>query len=210
MHFNSANFYNGIINAIRDITSNPDQSVSNQEKVIASMLKVFPGATATSHGSGNIVSTIMYFPVNELPAAEKTEVENILKTDAGSVFDLTPFFSPVSTLKSSDTTTITPNGADNHDVQRKSDVQALAIQIATSISTSPDTKSFYTGADQNLPDSKNNDPEWPTYFYTFRYSGNTVTASALTIKEYSKAEGNCADPRLVRSRWTYCVQEVVQ
>ena len=217
MHLDSQRFYNSIVNAVRDITNNPDKSVSNQEKVIAAMLKVFPGFTLTSHGEKGTAASTIIFPVVELPATEKTEINQILKTDYNSVFDLTPFFSTSST--SSDNKSISSTNAST-DSLKKANANAILLAV-TDASPSVTTFGLYqtTGEEKLDPasgvmktmidagdvPSSAVDPEWPNYYYSLFNDGSTVRVSALLT---TRPTDSCLPTTQVRERWTWCVQQL--
>lgn len=49
--------------------------------------------------------------------------------------------------------------------------------------------------------------EFPTYYYSYDYDGTVFRVTGLTVKSFSTAELNCHEPKSIRGRWTYCVEQ---
>lgn len=156
-HVNFKNLYNGVVNYIRTITNNPDQSVSDQERVIAAYLDVFPGYSGVSHPGSNMVSTKVVLPIVALAPDKKAEADQLIKKNPKSIFNLAPFLQPLGTTSTSSSSVTATN---NSTTSSSSPVSASASQTnydyyrrTNSVNVANDISSYLASlpADQRQP-----------------------------------------------------------
>ncbi len=210
-YFNTKRIYNGVVSTIRDVTSNPDLAVSDQEKVIDAYLTIFPSFTFAAHPSSDVLTSDAIIPVVALPADQNAQIEALIKNDPNSIFNFAPFVSAVE-----------PSATNaSFDDQRKSDIATIAKAIVTNESNKSDFSDFIsTGSEKLGPDNPHIkkliaagdlkevliDPDWPNYYYTLDSDGKSIKVTAL-LEQKPADNTSCEPTKQIRGRWTFCVSQ---
>jgi len=217
-HLNTKRFYHGIVNAVRDLTSNTDLAQSDQERVIDAYLDVFPSLTSAIHTNKDVSNSVATMPVKELDAARKAEIDQLIKTKGAEIFNVVPFLTPFSATSSSSSN----SSSDSTTTHRKSDIQNIVRAVVTGNIDNSNFSKYQTSGDEKLDPASGvmkqmltsgdlltavQDPDAPDYYYTLNNDGNVVRVTTLTINKYDLSASNCQEPKQIRSRWTFCVEQ---
>ncbi len=219
VNLNTKRFYNGVVGTVREVTQNPDLAKSDQEKVVDAFLDVFPSISGAQHNQPEVSATIITIPVVALDQARQKQIEDLIKANPNSIFNIAPYLSGIGI----DSSSTLPGQSNSKDSRRKSDVQVIARAITTGSSIDNDFSRYKTNGIEKLDPSSGvmkklidnqelqagglKDPDWPDYYYTLENDGTVAKVTALTESKYSYPDANGCEPKQIRGRWTYCIEQ---